>query len=109
MTTRSPPGCSAGSRCSTAASSPTSAPPRLPPADLAGLASVALWTHKLRASLSALGIAIGTAAIAAVLGLASSSEAGLLAEISRLGTKLLTVNRQNYLGQPVECPKQRRG
>ena len=55
-----------------------------------------LRTRKLRASLSALGIAIGVAAIVAVLGLASSSQAGLLAEISRLGTNLLTVtNGQN--------------
>jgi putative ABC transport system permease protein len=81
------------------------APARLRPADLAGLAIVGLRTRKLRASLSALGIAIGTAAIVAVLGLASSSQAGLLAEISRLGTNLLTVtNGQNYLGQPAELP-----
>ena len=46
-----------------------------------------------------------TARIVAVLGLASSSQAGLLAEISRLGTNLLTVtNGQNYLGQPAELP-----
>jgi len=46
-----------------------------------------------------------TARIVAVLGLASSFQAGLLAEISRLGTNLLTVtNGQNYLGQPAELP-----
>jgi putative ABC transport system permease protein len=82
------------------------APARLRPGDLAGLAIVGLRTRKLRASLSALGIAIGVAAIVAVLGLASSSQAGLLAEISRLGTNLLTVtNGQNYLGQPAELPE----
>jgi putative ABC transport system permease protein len=81
-------------------------PARLRPADLAGLAGIGLRTRKLRASLSALGIAIGVAAIVAVLGLASSSQAGLLAEISRLGTNLLTVtNGQNYLGQPAELPQ----
>jgi putative ABC transport system permease protein len=81
-------------------------PARLSPADLAGLAGIGLRTRKLRASLSALGIAIGVAAIVAVLGLASSSQAGLLAEISRLGTNLLTVtNGQNYLGQPAELPQ----
>ena len=78
---------------------------RLRPADLAGLASVGLRTRKLRASLSALGIAIGVAAIVAVLGLARSSQAGLLAEISRLGTNLLTVqNGQSLTGGTAELP-----
>jgi putative ABC transport system permease protein len=55
--------------------------------------------------LSALGIAIGVAAIVAVLGLASSSQAGLLAEISRLGTNLLTVTDGTDLsGQAAELP-----
>ena len=54
---------------------------RLRPADLAALASIGLRTRKLRAGLSALGIAIGVAAIVAVLGLAASSPAALLAEI----------------------------
>jgi putative ABC transport system permease protein len=75
------------------------APARLRPGDLAGLASVGLRTRRLRASLSALGIAIGTAAIVAVLGLAASSQARLLAEISKLGTNLLTAtNGQSLLG-----------
>jgi putative ABC transport system permease protein len=65
---------------------------------------VGLRTRKLRAGLSALGIAIGVAAIVAVLGLAQSSEAQLLAEISRLGTNLLTVtNGQSFTG-PAELP-----
>jgi len=81
------------------------APVRLRPGDLAGLASVGLRTRKLRAALSALGIAIGVAAIVAVLGLASSSQAGLLTEISRLGTNLLTVtDGQDFTGQPAELP-----
>jgi putative ABC transport system permease protein len=81
------------------------APARLRPSDLAGLASVGLRTRKLRASLSALGIAIGVAAIVAVLGLASSSQAGLLAEIARLGTNLLTVaNGQDFSGSTAELP-----
>ena len=81
------------------------APARLRPSDVAGLASVGLRTRKLRALLSALGIAIGVAAIVAVLGLASSSQAGLLAEIGRLGTNLLTVtNGQNFSGQAAELP-----
>ena len=48
-------------------------------------------------------LAIGVAAIVAVLGLARSSQAGLLAEISRLGTNLLTVtNGQDLTGQTAE-------
>jgi putative ABC transport system permease protein len=80
-------------------------PARLRPADLAGLASVGLRTRKLRAGLSALGIAIGTAAIVAVLGLAASSQAALLAEIQALGTNLLTVaNGQTFGGATAELP-----
>src|SRR5713101_5602303 len=78
---------------------------RLRPADLAALASIGLATRKLRATLSGLGIAIGVAAIVAVLGLAASSQAALLAKIARLGTNLLTVaNGQTYSGGPAELP-----
>ncbi|HEY3033398.1 MAG TPA: ABC transporter permease, partial [Streptosporangiaceae bacterium] len=60
---------------------------------------------RLRAALSALGIALGVAAIVAVLGLSSSSQAGLLAEIDKLGTNLLTVtNGQTVFGQTAELP-----
>ena len=80
-------------------------PARLRPFDLAGLASVGLRTRKLRAALSALGIAIGVAAIVAVLGLAASSQAALLAEIQALGTNLLTVaNGQTFGGATAELP-----
>jgi putative ABC transport system permease protein len=82
------------------------APAHLRPRDLARLASLGIRTRKLRAGLSALGIAIGVAAIVAVLGLSSSSQAGLLAEINRLGTNLLTVtNGENFFGQTEELPK----
>ena len=74
-------------------------------ADLAALASIGLATRKLRAGLSALGIAIGVAAIVAVLGLAASSAATLLTEIQSLGTNLLTVtNGQTLTGAPAELP-----
>jgi putative ABC transport system permease protein len=79
---------------------------RLHPADLAALASIGLRTRKLRAALSALGIAIGVAAIVAVLGLSQSSAASLNAEIARLGTNLLTVtNGQTLTGGTAELPK----
>jgi putative ABC transport system permease protein len=81
------------------------APRRLRPGDLSRLASIGLRTRKLRAALSALGIAIGVAAIVAVLGLSSSAQAGLLAEIDKLGTNLLTVtNGQTLAGATAELP-----
>jgi putative ABC transport system permease protein len=59
----------------------------------------------MRAGLSALGIAIGVAAIVAVLGLSASSQAGLLEEIDELGTNLLTVtNGQSFAGKTAELP-----
>ncbi|HUJ67007.1 MAG TPA: ABC transporter permease [Acidimicrobiales bacterium] len=73
--------------------------------DLVRLSSLGMRTRKLRAGLSALGIAIGVAAIVAVLGLSASSQAGLLDEINRLGTNLLTVaNGQSFTGGTVELP-----
>jgi putative ABC transport system permease protein len=78
---------------------------RLQLSDLARLSTIGLRTRKLRAGLSALGIAIGVAAIVAVLGLSSSSQAGLLNEINKLGTNLLTVsNGQTLFGTPAELP-----
>ena len=77
--------------------------PKLRPSDLGRLSMVGLRTRKLRAGLSALGIAMGVAAIVAVLGLSSSASAGLLDEIAALGTNLLVVeNGQSLSGQTVE-------
>jgi putative ABC transport system permease protein len=71
------------------------------------VASVGLRARPLRAALSALGIAIGTAAIVGVLGLSSSSQAGLIAEINRLGTNLLTVEAgQRLTGGPAQLPRE---
>jgi putative ABC transport system permease protein len=78
---------------------------RLRAADVARLATVGLRTRKLRASLSALGIAIGVAAIVAVLGLSASASAGLQSEIAALGTNLLVVQSgQTISGDPAELP-----
>ncbi|MCU1421689.1 MAG: transporter permease [Microbacteriaceae bacterium] len=83
---------------------------RLSPRDGLRVASVGLRARPLRAALSALGIAIGTAAIVAILGLSASSQAGLLAEIDRLGTNLLTVEAgQSITGQDAELPVQAPG
>jgi putative ABC transport system permease protein len=79
---------------------------RLRLSDLGRLSAVGLRTRKLRAGLSALGIAIGVAAIVAVLGLSQSSSAGLRDEIGALGTNLLTLtNGQSITGGTAELPK----
>ena len=71
------------------------------------VASVGLRARPLRAALSALGIAIGVAAIVAVLGLSASSQAGLIAEINRLGTNLLTVEAgQSLTGGAAQLPRE---
>ena len=71
------------------------------------VASVGLRARPLRAALSALGIAIGTAAIVGVLGLSSSSQAGLIAEIDRLGTNMLTVEAgQSLTGGTAQLPRE---
>src|SRR5215469_3791683 len=78
---------------------------RLRTSDLARLAAVGLRSRKLRAALSALGIAIGVAAIVAVLGLSASSAAAVNAEIAALGTNLLTVQSgQTLSGGTAELP-----
>src|SRR5246127_901860 len=66
--------------------------PRLSPGELLGGALLGLRTRKLRAALSALGIAIGIGAMVAVVGVSASSQAQLLATIDSLGTNLLTVS-----------------
>jgi putative ABC transport system permease protein len=64
---------------------------RMAPHELMGVAVQGLRTRKLRASLSALGIAIGIGAMVAVVGVSASSQANLLSTIDKLGTNLLTV------------------
>jgi putative ABC transport system permease protein len=71
---------------------------RLLPADLLRVGAVGLRTRRLRAALSGLGIAIGIASMVAVLGLSASSRAGLLDQLDRLGTNLLTAAPGQTLG-----------
>jgi len=73
-------------------------PSRLLPADILRVGSIGLRTRRMRATLSALGISIGIATVVAVLGISESSRAGLLAEIDRLGTNLLTVSAGEGIG-----------
>jgi putative ABC transport system permease protein len=79
---------------------------RLLPADVLRVASVGLRTRRLRAALSALGVAIGIASMVAVLGISESSKAGLVAQLNELGTNLLTVAPgQTFLGKSAQLPE----
>jgi ABC-type lipoprotein release transport system permease subunit len=83
---------------------------RLRPADLLPVGTVGLRARRLRAGLSALGVAIGIAAIVAVLGITRSSQAELLAQIDRLGTDLLTVvNGRSIDGLEAQLPSRAAG
>ena len=78
---------------------------RLSPRELFNLALLGLRTRRLRAALSALGVAIGIGAMVAVVGVSASSQANLLATIDRLGTNLLTVTPgQNFEGNNEVLP-----
>jgi putative ABC transport system permease protein len=78
---------------------------RLPPYELFGVALQGLRTRRLRAMLSALGIAIGIGAMVAVVGVSSSAQANLLATIDALGTNLLTVTPgQTFTGNNEVLP-----
>ncbi|MFB9547306.1 ABC transporter permease [Micromonospora sagamiensis] len=61
------------------------------PRDVLRVGGVGLRTRPLRAFLSALGIAIGIAAMISVVGISSSSRADLDRTLAALGTNLLTV------------------
>jgi putative ABC transport system permease protein len=74
------------------------APSRLLARDILRVGSIGLRTRRLRAALSALGIAIGIAAIVGVLGISASSSADLLAQLDALGTNLLSVQSGQTLG-----------
>ncbi|MQY05580.1 ABC transporter permease [Actinomadura macrotermitis] len=66
-------------------------PARLIPRDVVKVGAVGLRTRPMRAFLSALGIAIGIAAMVGVVGISSSSRADLDRALAALGTNLLTV------------------
>lgn len=78
---------------------------RLRFADLLALGSAGLRAKPARAILSALGIAIGVAAMVAVLGVSASSQAKLDERLASLGTNLFTVMPAPPLtGEPVPLP-----
>ncbi|RZT81621.1 putative ABC transport system permease protein [Micromonospora violae] len=85
----------------------TLTPARLGPADVLRVGGVGLRTRPLRAFLSALGIAIGIAAMIAVVGISSSSRAELDRALDALGTNLLTVEPGNTLfGADAQLPEE---
>ncbi len=67
-------------------------------ADIGGLAAQGLASRPVRAILSAAGIALGVATMVGVLGISSSSQAQLVAEIDALGTNMLTATPNTLLG-----------
>jgi putative ABC transport system permease protein len=86
-------------------STPRTPRSRLLPADVLRAGTIGLRYRRGRALLSALGIAVGIAALVSVLGITRSSQSALLAEIDQLGTNLLTVtNGQTLGGQESELP-----
>jgi putative ABC transport system permease protein len=82
-------------------------PARLSPRDVVRVGSSGLRTRPLRVVLSALGIAIGIAAMVAVLGISTSSKAEVNAELDRLGTNLLVVSAgQSLFGEDSTLPEE---
>jgi len=79
---------------------------RLRATDLLAVGTVGLRSRRLRAVMSVLGVAVGIAAVVAVLGVTRSSQADLLARIDRLGTNLLTVvNGRSLGGDEIPLPE----
>jgi putative ABC transport system permease protein len=80
-------------------------PARLRFPDVLRVGGTGLRTRPLRAFLSALGIAIGIAAMTAVVGISSSSRAELDRQLDALGTNLLTVAPGNTVfGDSASLP-----
>ena len=79
-------------------------PVRLRPADVLRSAGSGLRARLVRSALSALGIAIGIAAIVSVLGISASSQANLVAELGRLGNLLTVSPGQDLSGNAVALP-----
>jgi putative ABC transport system permease protein len=81
------------------------APARLRFADVLRVGGVGLRSRPARVVLSALGIAIGIAAMVSVVGVSSSSRADLDARLARFGTNLLTVGPgKTFTGGETHLP-----
>jgi putative ABC transport system permease protein len=85
---------------------PLPRPRRLGPRDVLRLGGHGMRTRPLRAVLSALGIAIGIAAMIAVVSIPASSAQALRNEIAALGPNLLTAGPgQTFGGDDAELPE----
>jgi putative ABC transport system permease protein len=79
----------------------------LSPADVVRVGAAGLRSRPLRVFLSALGIAIGIAAMISVVGVSASSRAELDRTLDRLGTNLLTVGPgETLFGDASRLPKE---
>ncbi|MEV6109381.1 ABC transporter permease [Streptomyces sp. NPDC051940] len=86
---------------------PRPKPARLSPADTLRTGGSGLRTRPMRVFLSALGIAIGIAAMIAVVGISTSSQEQLSRKLAALGTNLLTVTPgQTFAGGTAHLPDQ---
>lgn len=89
----------------TTARSTTSSPrSRVRAADALGVGAAGLRARLLRSVLSALGIAISISALVAVLGIADSSRADLLAQLGAEGNLLTVASGQTFDGNPTPLP-----
>ncbi|MDQ1697564.1 MAG: putative transport system permease protein [Frankiaceae bacterium] len=80
-------------------------PARLAAGDVARVGAHGLRARPLRLLLSAAGIAIGIAAMVAVLGISTSSRADLHRQLDKLGTNLLTATPgQDFFGSDAKLP-----
>jgi putative ABC transport system permease protein len=80
-------------------------PARLSPRDVIRVGGAGLRARPLRVFLSALGIAIGIAAMIAVVGISTSSRENLDRQLAALGTNLLTVGPgQSLFGDQTHLP-----
>ena len=79
-------------------------PSRLRPWDALALGGLGLRARPVRTALSALGIALAIAALVAVLGIAASSRADLLAQLGEQGNLLTVASGQTFTGNPTPLP-----
>ena len=79
----------------------------LRPLDVVRVGVGSLGARAARTVLTALGIAIGIAALVSVVGISSSSRADLLAQLDRFGTNLLEVRAgQSIFGEAATLPEE---
>jgi putative ABC transport system permease protein len=72
--------------------------------DALALGALGLRARRLRSALSALGVAVAIAALVAVLGIAASAKANLLAQLGSEGNLLTLASGQTFSGNPTPLP-----